>query len=76
MRLQIQRLDPSLPVPSYERTGDAGLDLDPRESVVLASKGGLTIMPTGISTAIEPGFVGLMPRSYKQSPSHALICPV
>lgn len=64
MRLQVQRLDLSLPVPRYAYEGDAGLDLYARESVVLAPKGGRATMGTGISVAIDPGFVGLVvPRS-------------
>ncbi len=61
--LAVQRLDPGLPLPAYQREGDAGLDL--------AAATGLTLQPgergvvgTGIAIAIPSGFVGLVtPRS-------------
>lgn len=62
--MQIQRLDPLLPVPRYAQEGDVGLDLYARESLVLAPCGGRATVPTGLSVAIDPGFVGLVvPRS-------------
>ena len=64
MRLQVRRLDSLLPLPRYAREGDAGLDLLARESVVLPPNGGRAAIPTGISVALELGFVGLIvPRS-------------
>jgi dUTP pyrophosphatase len=64
MLLKIQRLDPLLAIPSYACEGDAGLDLYARESLVLAPNGGRATIPTGVSIALDPGFVGLIvPRS-------------
>lgn len=57
------RLDPDLPLPRYEYPGDAGLDLRARVDVELAP-GQRILIPTGISVALPPGFVGLIhPRS-------------
>lgn len=62
-RLQIKRLDPGLPLPAYQHTGDAGLDLHAAESVKLAP-GERAVIGTGIAVAIPAGFVGLTaPRS-------------
>jgi dUTP pyrophosphatase len=59
----IQRLDPDLPLPQREYPGDAGLDLRARVDVEL-SPGQRVLIPTGISIALPPGFVGLIhPRS-------------
>ena len=59
----IQRLDPDLPLPQREYPGDAGLDLRARVDVELAP-GQRVLIPTGISIALPPGFVGLIhPRS-------------
>lgn len=59
----IQRLDPDLPIPEFEYPGDAGLDLRARVDVELAP-GQRLLIPTGISIALPPGFVGLIhPRS-------------
>lgn len=64
MRLQVQRLDPNVPLARYACEGDAGLDLYARHPAVLAPSGGRATIATGISVAIEPGYVGLIvPRS-------------
>jgi dUTP pyrophosphatase len=64
MRMRIHRLDPEVPVPRYALEGDAGLDLYARLSVVLAPNGGRATIPTGISVALDSGYVGLIvPRS-------------
>jgi dUTP pyrophosphatase len=63
VRLEIKRLDPDLPLPTYQHEGDAGLDLRAAESVALAP-GERVVVGTGIAVAIPPGFVGLTaPRS-------------
>lgn len=64
MPVDIVRLDPELPLPTYAHEGDAGLDLIARESAVVPAAGGRILMPTGISIAIPVGWCGLlMPRS-------------
>jgi dUTP pyrophosphatase len=61
--IQIVRLDPELPVPSYAHPGDAGADLFAREDVTLAP-GERRLVPTGVAIALPPGYVGLVhPRS-------------
>jgi dUTP pyrophosphatase len=60
----IVRLDPDLPLPTYARKGDAGLDLLAREDVVLAPGGGRAVVPTGIALALPTGYGGFVqPRS-------------
>jgi dUTP pyrophosphatase len=60
----VVRLDPELPLPSYARDGDAGLDLYAREGVVLKAGGGRAAVPTGIALAIPEGHAGFVqPRS-------------
>ena len=60
----LQRLDPELPVPSYARPGDAGLDLLAREGAFLRSGGGRALVPTGIALALPEGYAGFVqPRS-------------
>jgi dUTP pyrophosphatase len=60
----IVRLDPDLPLPSYARPGDAGLDLLAREDVMLAPNGGRAVVPTGIALALPVGYGGFVqPRS-------------
>ncbi len=56
-------LDPDLPSPAYEHPGDAGLDLRARHDVRL-EPGERALVPTGVSIALPPGYVGLVcPRS-------------
>ncbi len=64
LRVPLHQLDPELGTPSYARPGDAGADLRARQSLVVACRGGRTLVPTGVSVAIPPGFAGLvLPRS-------------
>ena len=63
IRLAVQRLDPDLPLPSYAREGDAGLDLYAAETVTLAP-GARASVRTGIAVAIPQGCAGfVLPRS-------------
>ena len=60
----VVRLDPDLPLPTYARAGDAGLDLVAREPATLAPGGGRALIPTGIAFAIPEGYAGFVqPRS-------------
>ena len=64
LTVPLLRLDPDLPVPSYARPGDAGVDLLARERVVLAPAGGRAQVPTGVSIALPEGYAGFVqPRS-------------
>jgi dUTP pyrophosphatase len=61
--IQIVRLDPELPVPSYAHPGDAGADLFARVDVTLAP-GERRLVPTGLAIALPEGHVALVhPRS-------------
>jgi dUTP pyrophosphatase len=63
VRIEVQRLDPGLPLPAYARDGDAGLDLYAAESVTL-TPGARAAVGTGIAVAIPPGCAGfVLPRS-------------
>jgi dUTP pyrophosphatase len=60
----VVQLDPDLPLPTYARPGDAGLDLVAREDTTLACAGGRALVPTGIAVAIPEGYAGFVqPRS-------------
>jgi len=61
--VQIVRLDPDLPLPSYAHPGDAGADLHSTVDITL-EPGERALVPTGISIALPTGFVALIhPRS-------------
>ena len=63
VRLPVRRIDPSLPLPAYQRDGDAGLDLRAASDLTLRP-GERGVVGTGIAVAIPSGYVGLaVPRS-------------
>ena len=63
LSVQVQRLDPELPLPAYAHPGDAGADLLTTVDVRLAP-GERAIVPTGIAMALPEGYVALVhPRS-------------
>jgi dUTP pyrophosphatase len=63
IRLAVHRLDPGLPLPSYARDGDAGLDLYAAETLTLAP-GARAAVGTGLAVAIPAGCAGfVLPRS-------------
>jgi dUTP pyrophosphatase len=63
LEIQVQRLDPDLPLPAYAHPGDAGADLLTTVDVTLAP-GERAMVPTGIAIALPAGFVALVhPRS-------------
>jgi dUTP pyrophosphatase len=64
LRVPVILLDPDLPLPTYARPGDAGLDLLAREDAVVAPGGGRALVPTGLAVAIPAGHAGfVLPRS-------------
>lgn len=61
--VEVVRLDPDLPLPSYARAGDAGADLMTTVDVTIGP-GERVLVPTGIAVALPPGYVALVhPRS-------------
>ncbi len=63
MRMEITRLDKTLPLPAYAHEGDAGLDLFAAEDFTLQplERG---LVPTGVAIAIPDGYAGFVqPRS-------------
>lgn len=63
VQVQVRRLDPGVPLPSYAHPGDAGADLSTTVDVRL-EPGERALVPTGIGIALPDGFVALVhPRS-------------
>jgi len=62
-KILIKRLDPTVPLPSYAKAGDAGADLATRIDFTI-NPGERMLIPTGISIALPNGYVALVhPRS-------------
>lgn len=57
--MRVRRLDPGLPLPSYARPGDAGLDLFSAEDVSL-KPGDRAAVPTGLAVEIPVGYAGFV----------------
>jgi len=65
LKIAVTRLDRELPLPTYARAGDAGLDLLSAEDVTL-QPGERATVPTGLAVAIPEGHAGFVhPRSGK-----------
>lgn len=63
IQVSIKRLDPSVELPSYAYTGDAGLDLRANETVDIPPLERVLI-PTGLAIALPEGYAGFVqPRS-------------
>ena len=63
LEIQVRRLDPTVPLPTYALPGDAGADLVTTEAVVLGP-GERAVLPTGIAMAIPYGYAAFVhPRS-------------
>ncbi|MGM0409838.1 MAG: dUTP diphosphatase [Bacillota bacterium] len=64
MKIKIERIDKSVPLPEYQHYGeDAGLDLHAGEDKIL-KKGEYKLIKTGIKIAIPEGYGGFVyPRS-------------
>ena len=63
INLQVKRLDPQIPLPTYAHPGDAGLDLRCAEEFEI-KPGERTLVATGIAVAIPDGYAGFVqPRS-------------
>ncbi|HWC81600.1 MAG TPA: dUTP diphosphatase [Pseudonocardiaceae bacterium] len=61
--VQLSRVDPGVPIPSYARPGDAGADLVTTTDLVLAP-GERAVVGTGIAIALPEGYAGFVhPRS-------------
>lgn len=63
IQVSIKRLDPSVELPTYAYTGDAGLDLRANETVDIPPLERVLI-PTGLAIALPEGYAGFVqPRS-------------
>ncbi|HEX6311098.1 MAG TPA: dUTP diphosphatase [Acidimicrobiia bacterium] len=64
VQIEIQRLDPALPLPEAQHPDDAGYDLHARTDALVPQGGGRALVPTGVAVAIPPGYAGfVLPRS-------------
>lgn len=63
LQVKVRRLDADLPLPTYARAGDAGVDLCARIGLTIAP-GHRALIPTGLAIELSPGYAGFVhPRS-------------
>jgi len=63
LRVQVRRLDPDVPLPTYALPGDAGADIVTTVDAVLAP-GQRAVLPTGLAIALPDGYAAFVhPRS-------------
>lgn len=63
MKVRIVRLDPAVPLPSYQTAGAAGFDLAASADVTV-QPGQIVLVPTGLVIAVPAGhFLGIFARS-------------
>jgi dUTP pyrophosphatase len=61
--VRIHRLDPAVPLPSYQTAGAAGFDLASNADVAIAP-GAIVLIPTGLVVEVPQGhFLGIFARS-------------
>jgi len=63
LKIRIVRLDPAVPMPSYQTAGSAGFDLASSVDLTIAA-GEIKLVPTGLVFAVPAGhFLGIFARS-------------
>lgn len=63
LKVQVRRLDPDVPLPTYAMPGDAGADVVTTQDVTL-EPGERAVVPTGIAIALPEGYAAFVhPRS-------------
>ena len=63
MEILVSRMDETVPLPAYAKSGDAGADLISTIDTIIYPEE-RALIPTGLSLAIPEGYVGLIhPRS-------------
>lgn len=61
--MRIHRLDPAVPLPSYQTAGAAGFDLAANADLAIAP-GAIVLIPTGLVVEVPQGhFLGIFARS-------------
>jgi dUTP pyrophosphatase len=74
MLIEIQRIDPSLPLPSYHSAGAVGFDLITRETTVI-EPGKIALVPGNVIVKVPEGFALLIVPRSSLPRKKALVCP-
>lgn len=74
MRVSIQRIDGSLPLPQYQTAGAVGFDLITRETTVIAP-GAIGLVPGNVVVKVPEGYALLIVPRSSLPRKKALVCP-
>lgn len=74
MEVEIQRIDPSLPLPQYESAGAVGFDLITRETTVIAP-GAIGLVPGNVVVKVPEGHMLLIAPRSSLPRKKGLVCP-
>ncbi len=74
MRVAIQRLDASLPLPEYHTAGAVGFDLITRQATVI-EPGEIGLVPGNVIVKVPPGYALLIVPRSSLPRKKALVCP-
>ena len=73
VRIPLVQLDADMPVPTYAKPGDAGVDLRASQRSVLAP-GARAVVPTGLAVAIPEGYAGFIQPRSGLARDHGITC--
>ncbi len=74
MHVQISRIDPTLPLPSYQSNGAAGFDFVTRETTVIAPKS-IGLVPGNVIVKVPQGYALIVVPRSSLPRKKGLICP-
>ncbi len=74
MHVQIQRIDPTLPLPSYQTKGAVGFDVITRETTMI-EPGQIALVPGNVIVKVPDGYALLLVPRSSLPRKKGLICP-
>ncbi len=74
MHVPLQRLDPTLPLPSYQSNGAVGFDIVTRETTVI-QPGSIALVPGNVIVKVPAGYMLLIVPRSSMPRKKGLVCP-
>jgi dUTP pyrophosphatase len=74
MHISLSRVDPSLPLPSYQSTGAVGFDIITRETTVV-EPGTIALVPGNAIVKVPEGYMLLIVPRSSMPRKKGLVCP-
>lgn len=74
MHISIQRIDPTLPLPTYQTSGAVGFDIITRETTTVAP-GEIALIPGNVIVKVPEGYALLLVPRSSLPRKKGLVCP-